>query len=168
MGAVKRGNRLARIGATAIAAATVAAACTAAAASSASAATSGPAKATAVAAKTVSARSATPAAYVPPSGTLSRGVVRCRRQGSAAAPGVAQVRPGHDRRPLRRQHRGCRLGVPGDQRGQGDRRDRHGHQAGARPPEDVPVERSPSGRRPGSRSTRRSRCWSSTRRTRSR
>jgi lipoprotein-anchoring transpeptidase ErfK/SrfK len=74
MGAVKRGNRLARIGATAIAAATVAAACTAAAASSASAATSGPAKATtAVAAKTVSARSATPAGYVPPKGTLSEG-----------------------------------------------------------------------------------------------
>ena len=73
MGAVKRGNRLARIGATAIAAATVAAACTAAAASSASAATSGPAKATAVASKTVSARSATPAAYVPPSGTLREG-----------------------------------------------------------------------------------------------
>ena len=74
MGAVKRGNRLARIGATAIAAATVAAACTAAAASSASAATSGPARATAtVASKTLSARSATPAAYVPPSGTLSEG-----------------------------------------------------------------------------------------------
>ena len=74
MGAVKRGNRLARIGATAIAAATVAAACTAAAASSASAAASGPARATAaVASKTVSARSATPAAYVPPSGTLSEG-----------------------------------------------------------------------------------------------
>jgi peptidoglycan hydrolase-like protein with peptidoglycan-binding domain len=74
MGAVKRGNRLARIGAGAIAAATVAAACTAAAASSASAATSGPARATAtVASKTVSARSATPAAYVPPSGTLSEG-----------------------------------------------------------------------------------------------
>jgi lipoprotein-anchoring transpeptidase ErfK/SrfK len=74
MGAGKRGNRLARIGATAIAAATVAAACTAAAASSASAAASGPAKATAaVASKTVSARSATPAAYVPPSGTLSEG-----------------------------------------------------------------------------------------------
>ena len=72
MGAGKRGNRLARIGASAIAAATVAAACTAAAASSASAATSGPAKATAVAAKTVSARSATPA-YVPPSGTLREG-----------------------------------------------------------------------------------------------
>jgi lipoprotein-anchoring transpeptidase ErfK/SrfK len=72
MGAGKRGNRLARIGAAAIAAATVAAACTAAAASSASAATSGPAKATAVAAKTVAARSATPA-YVPPSGTLSEG-----------------------------------------------------------------------------------------------
>jgi lipoprotein-anchoring transpeptidase ErfK/SrfK len=74
MGAVKRGNRLARIGATAIAAATVAAACTAAAASSASAATSGPARATtAVTSKTVSARSATPAAYVPPSGTLAEG-----------------------------------------------------------------------------------------------
>ena len=74
MGAVKRGNRLARVGAAAIAAATVAAACTAAAASSASAATSGPARATAtVASKTVSARSATPAAYVPPSGTLSEG-----------------------------------------------------------------------------------------------
>ena len=74
MGAVKRGNRLAQIGATAIAAATVAAACTAAAASSASAAASGPAKATAaVASKTVSARSATPAAYVPPSGTLREG-----------------------------------------------------------------------------------------------
>jgi peptidoglycan hydrolase-like protein with peptidoglycan-binding domain len=74
MGAVKRGNRLARIGATAIAAATVAAACTAAAGSSASAATSGPARAaTAVASKTVSARSATPAAYVPPSGTLREG-----------------------------------------------------------------------------------------------
>jgi peptidoglycan hydrolase-like protein with peptidoglycan-binding domain len=75
MGAVKRGSRLARIGATAIAAATVAAACTAAAASSASATTAGPAKATATAAvtaKTVSARSATPA-YVPPSGTLSEG-----------------------------------------------------------------------------------------------
>jgi lipoprotein-anchoring transpeptidase ErfK/SrfK len=72
MGAGKRGNRLARIGASAIAAATVAAACTAAAASSASAATSGPAKATAVTAKTVSARSAAPA-YVPPSGTLSEG-----------------------------------------------------------------------------------------------
>jgi peptidoglycan hydrolase-like protein with peptidoglycan-binding domain len=76
MGAVKRGNRLARIGATAIAAATVAAACTAAAASSASAATSGPARATAMAtaaSKTVAARSAAPAAYVPPSGTLSEG-----------------------------------------------------------------------------------------------
>jgi len=74
MGAVKRGSRLARIGASAIAAATVAAACTAVAASSASAAASGPAKAkTTVAAKTVSARSATPAAYVPPSGTLSEG-----------------------------------------------------------------------------------------------
>jgi lipoprotein-anchoring transpeptidase ErfK/SrfK len=74
MGAVKRGSRLARIGATAIAAATVAAACTAAAASSASAATSGPAKATtAAAAKTVSARSAAPAAYVPPNGTLAEG-----------------------------------------------------------------------------------------------
>src|SRR6202522_3197749 len=73
MGAVKRGNRLARVGAAAIAAATVAAACTAAAASSPSAATSGPARATAVASKTVSARSATPAAYVPPSGTLSEG-----------------------------------------------------------------------------------------------
>jgi lipoprotein-anchoring transpeptidase ErfK/SrfK len=74
MGAVKRGNRLARVGAAAIAAATVAAACTAAAASSASAATSGPARATAaVASKTVAARSATPAAYVPPSGTLSEG-----------------------------------------------------------------------------------------------
>ena len=74
MGAVKRGNRLAWIGAAAIAAASVAAACTAAAASSASAATSGPARATAtVASKTVSARSATPAAYVPPSGTLSEG-----------------------------------------------------------------------------------------------
>ena len=73
MGAGKRGNRLARIGASAIAAATVAAACTAAAASSASAATSGPARATAtVASKTVSARSAAPA-YVPPSGTLSEG-----------------------------------------------------------------------------------------------
>jgi lipoprotein-anchoring transpeptidase ErfK/SrfK len=72
MGAGKRGNRLARIGASAIAAATVAAACTAAAASSASAATSGPARATAAASKTVSARSATPA-YVPPSGTLSEG-----------------------------------------------------------------------------------------------
>jgi len=73
MGAVKRGNRLARIGVTAIAAATVAAACTAAAASSASAATAGTAKATAaVASNTVSARSATPA-YVPPSGTLSEG-----------------------------------------------------------------------------------------------
>jgi lipoprotein-anchoring transpeptidase ErfK/SrfK len=74
MGAVKRGNRLARIGAAAIAAATVAAACTAVAASPASAATSGPAKATtAVAAKTVSARSATPAGYVPPKGTLAEG-----------------------------------------------------------------------------------------------
>jgi lipoprotein-anchoring transpeptidase ErfK/SrfK len=74
MGAVKRGSRLARIGAAAIAAATVAAACTAAAATSASAATSGSAKATtAAAAKTVSARSTTPAAYVPPSGTLSEG-----------------------------------------------------------------------------------------------
>jgi lipoprotein-anchoring transpeptidase ErfK/SrfK len=74
MGAVKRGNRLARIGATAIAAATVAAACTAAAASSASAATSGPARATtAVASKTVSARSATPAGYVAPKGTLAEG-----------------------------------------------------------------------------------------------
>jgi lipoprotein-anchoring transpeptidase ErfK/SrfK len=74
MGAGKRGNRLARIGATAIAAATVAAACTAAAASSASAAASGPAKATAaVASNTVSARGATPAAYVPPSGTLHEG-----------------------------------------------------------------------------------------------
>jgi lipoprotein-anchoring transpeptidase ErfK/SrfK len=74
MGAVKRGNRLARIGATAVAAAAVAAACTATAASSASAATSGPAKATtAVAAKTVSARSATPAGYVPPKGTLAEG-----------------------------------------------------------------------------------------------
>src|SRR3984957_1783237 len=74
MGAVKRGNRLARIGAAAIAAATVAAACTAAVASSASAATSGPAKATtAVASKTVSARSAAPAAYVPPKGTLAEG-----------------------------------------------------------------------------------------------
>src|ERR1700735_5117324 len=72
MGAGKRGNRLARIGASPIAAATVAAACTAAAASSASATTSGPAKATAVAANTVSARSATPA-YVPPSGTLREG-----------------------------------------------------------------------------------------------
>jgi Putative peptidoglycan binding domain/L,D-transpeptidase catalytic domain len=72
MGAGKRGNRLARIGASAIAAATVAAACTAAAGSSASAATSGPAKATATAAKTVSALSAAPA-YVPPSGTLSEG-----------------------------------------------------------------------------------------------
>jgi lipoprotein-anchoring transpeptidase ErfK/SrfK len=72
MGAGKRGNRLARIGASAIAAATVAAACTAAAGSSASAATSGSAKATATAAKTVSARSAAPA-YVPPSGTLSEG-----------------------------------------------------------------------------------------------
>ena len=74
MGAVKRGSRLARIGATALAAATVAAACTAAAASSASAATSGTAKATtAVASKTVSARSAAPAAYVPPKGTLAEG-----------------------------------------------------------------------------------------------
>ena len=76
MGAVKRGSRLARIGAAAIAAATVAAACTAAAASSASAATSGPARATAMAtaaSKTVAARSAAPAAYVPPSGTLSEG-----------------------------------------------------------------------------------------------
>ena len=74
MGAGKRGNRLARIGATAIAAATVAAACTAAAASSASAAASGPARAAAaVASNTVSARSATPAAYVPPSGTLREG-----------------------------------------------------------------------------------------------
>ena len=74
MGAVKRGNRLARIGAAAIAAATVAAACTAAVASSASAATSGPAKTTtAVASKTVSARSAAPAAYVPPKGTLAEG-----------------------------------------------------------------------------------------------
>ena len=74
MGAVNRGNRLARIGATAVAAAAVAAACTATAASSASAATSGPAKATtALAAKTVSARSATPAGYVPPKGTLAEG-----------------------------------------------------------------------------------------------
>jgi peptidoglycan hydrolase-like protein with peptidoglycan-binding domain len=73
MGAVKRGSRLARIGATAIAAATVAAACTAAAASSASAATSGAKANAAAASKTVSARSATPAAYVPPSGTLSEG-----------------------------------------------------------------------------------------------
>src|ERR1700722_16235412 len=73
MGAVKRGNRLARIGATAIAAAPVSAACTAAAASSASAAPSGSARATSVAAKTVSGRSATPAAYVPPSGTLREG-----------------------------------------------------------------------------------------------
>src|SRR3984885_13889807 len=73
MGAVKRGNRLARIGATAIAAATVAAACTAAAASSASAATSAAGRATGGAAKTPSARSAVPAAYVPPSGTLSEG-----------------------------------------------------------------------------------------------
>jgi lipoprotein-anchoring transpeptidase ErfK/SrfK len=74
MGAVKRGNRLARIGAAAIAAAAVAAACTAAAASSASAAVSGPAKATAaVASKTVLALSAAPAGYVPPKGTLAEG-----------------------------------------------------------------------------------------------
>jgi peptidoglycan hydrolase-like protein with peptidoglycan-binding domain len=74
MGAVKRGNRLARIGATALAAATVAAACTAVVASSASAATSGAAKATAATASTkVAARSAAPAAYVPPSGTLREG-----------------------------------------------------------------------------------------------
>jgi lipoprotein-anchoring transpeptidase ErfK/SrfK len=74
MGAVKRGNRLARFGATAIAAATVAAACTAAVATSASAAASGPARATAKAtAETVSAGSATPAGYVPPKGTLSEG-----------------------------------------------------------------------------------------------
>jgi peptidoglycan hydrolase-like protein with peptidoglycan-binding domain len=74
MGAVKRGSRLARIGATAFAAAAVAAACTAATTSSASAAASGPARATtAVAAKTVSARSAAPAAYVPPKATLAEG-----------------------------------------------------------------------------------------------
>jgi lipoprotein-anchoring transpeptidase ErfK/SrfK len=73
MGAVKRGNRLSRIGATAVAVAAVAAACTAAAATSASASAAGTAKATAVASKTISARSATPAAYVPPSGTLSEG-----------------------------------------------------------------------------------------------
>jgi lipoprotein-anchoring transpeptidase ErfK/SrfK len=74
MGAVKRGNRLARIGATAIAAAAVAAACTAVAASSASASVAGPAKATtALAATAATARSATPAGYVPPKGTLAEG-----------------------------------------------------------------------------------------------
>ncbi len=74
MGAVKRGSRLAWIGATAFASAAVAAACTVGAATSASASTAGPARATAtVAAKTVSARSAAPAGYVPPRGTLAEG-----------------------------------------------------------------------------------------------
>jgi lipoprotein-anchoring transpeptidase ErfK/SrfK len=70
MGAVRRGSRrLARMGATALAAATVAVgACTAGTAFAASAANAGPAKAT-LAAKTVSA----PAAWTAPSGTLSEG-----------------------------------------------------------------------------------------------
>jgi lipoprotein-anchoring transpeptidase ErfK/SrfK len=73
MGAVRRGSRLARIGATALAAATVAVgACTAGTASAASVAAAGPTKAT-LAAKTVSASVSTPAAWAPPGGTLSEG-----------------------------------------------------------------------------------------------
>jgi lipoprotein-anchoring transpeptidase ErfK/SrfK len=73
MGAVRRGSRLTRIGATAIAAATVVmGACTAGTASAASAATAGPAKAT-LAANTVSASVTTPGAYTPPRGILSAG-----------------------------------------------------------------------------------------------
>jgi lipoprotein-anchoring transpeptidase ErfK/SrfK len=69
MGAVRRGRRLARIGATALAAATVAVgACTAGTAFAASAANAGPAKAT-LAAKTAAA----PAAWTAPSGTYSEG-----------------------------------------------------------------------------------------------
>jgi peptidoglycan hydrolase-like protein with peptidoglycan-binding domain len=69
MGALRRGSRLTRIGATAIAAATVAmGAYAAGTASAATAAAAGPAKAT-LAAKTVS----TTAAWTPPSGTLSEG-----------------------------------------------------------------------------------------------
>jgi lipoprotein-anchoring transpeptidase ErfK/SrfK len=74
MGAVKRGSRLARIGATVFASAAVATACATGAATTASAAAAGPARATAaVAAKTVSARSAAPTAYTPPRGTLAEG-----------------------------------------------------------------------------------------------
>jgi lipoprotein-anchoring transpeptidase ErfK/SrfK len=66
---VRRGSRLARIGATALAAATVAVgACTAGTASAAATAAAGPAKTT-LTAKTVS----TPAAWTAPSGTLSEG-----------------------------------------------------------------------------------------------
>jgi peptidoglycan hydrolase-like protein with peptidoglycan-binding domain len=90
MGGVKRGNRLALMGATALAAAAVAAAAAcsgvaASAASAASVATAGPAKATAtvaVASKAVSARRATPTGYIPPSGTLSEG---------SSGPGVKSV-----------------------------------------------------------------------------
>jgi peptidoglycan hydrolase-like protein with peptidoglycan-binding domain len=83
MGAVRRGSRMARIGATALATATVAvAACAAGTAAAASAATAGPAKATAnataaakvtTAAKTVSASVTTPGPYTPPSAILSEG-----------------------------------------------------------------------------------------------
>ena len=73
MGAGRRGSRLTRIGATAIAAATVAmGAWTAGTASAASVAPAGSAKAT-LAAKTVSAAVSTPAAYTPPRGILSEG-----------------------------------------------------------------------------------------------
>ena len=73
MGAVRRGSRLTRIGATAIAAATVAmGAYAAGTASAATVATAGPAKAT-LAAKTVSAAVSTPAAWTAPKGTLSEG-----------------------------------------------------------------------------------------------
>jgi lipoprotein-anchoring transpeptidase ErfK/SrfK len=74
MGAVRRGSRLTRIGATAIAAATFATGAYAAGtASAATVATAGPAKAT-LAAKTVSVSVSTSAAWTAPSGTLSEGL----------------------------------------------------------------------------------------------
>ena len=145
MGAGKRGSRLARIGATAIAAATVAAACTAAAASSASAATSGSARATAVAANTVSGRSATPAA-------MSRRAALWREGGpgppsrrcSSDSRRSSTIRA--DRQSVRRRHPGGSLGVPGGQRPFGGRGDRPGHEEGPRAPQDVQGERPPTGR----------------------
>jgi lipoprotein-anchoring transpeptidase ErfK/SrfK len=73
MGATRRGSRMARIGATALAAATVAMGAYAVGTASAAPVTAaGQAKA-ALAAKTVSASVSTPAAYTPPSGTMRPG-----------------------------------------------------------------------------------------------
>jgi lipoprotein-anchoring transpeptidase ErfK/SrfK len=73
MGATRRGRRMARIGATALAAATVAVgAYTAGTASAAPVTAAGQAKA-ALAAKTMSTSVATPAGYKPPSGIMAEG-----------------------------------------------------------------------------------------------